>query len=318
MVHNTLILLFSDTSRNGKLHYCCHLCGKNLESLYHFRQHLATHGGFRYQVPCSQIESRLKCGNCAYLAVNDHDFKRHMEIHFNTRPYSCPYCGFSAYIPSGIKRHIKSNHPSKPLDVIKDNTSSHLIGENSLDRRVMLVEMDPKVKLNDILSMESEDFENLLKRHGVSVIDLNFILDEKFESVSKTLGLHEEFIEHAGHQSSDSVEDEETEGKGERVGEEEEDRNEEVEERKEEDAKEQANDESAVSNESTEKTATADDDIPEPMETETDTEFDAGDKDDSIAESVELKLSYEDISDEEISQAKTDSPYDDISDNDEI
>jgi hypothetical protein len=49
--------------------------------------------------------------------------------------------------------------------------------------------MEPKVKLVDILVMESEEFKKLLNDHNVCVIDLNYIPDEKFDAVSKTLGL---------------------------------------------------------------------------------------------------------------------------------
>ncbi|KAK3084223.1 hypothetical protein FSP39_010256 [Pinctada imbricata] len=150
----------TDGSHNGRLIYCCNYCTNELESLYHYRQHLATHGGFVHQVPGSQIESRLKCGYC------------------------------------------------KPIDVIKDQRSSCLIEENTPSRQVMLVEMDPKVRLNDILAIDAADFENLLTKHGVSVIDLNFILDEKFERVSKTLGLHEDVVEEKDDGLSDISEDE--------------------------------------------------------------------------------------------------------------
>ncbi|XP_048770231.2 uncharacterized protein LOC125676402 [Ostrea edulis] len=178
-----------DTSKDsGKLTYICNLCDHRAGGLYHFRQHLASHDGFQHLVPGTQIESRLKCGYCSYLAVDDNDFKTHMEYHFATRPFSCPYCTFSQYRASGITNHIRRTHPGKPIDVVKESDSSFLIGQE-LDAKAMIVNMEPKVKLMDILVMDSEEFKKLLNNSDVCVIDLNYIPDEKFDAVSKTLGL---------------------------------------------------------------------------------------------------------------------------------
>lgn len=182
-------LMITDTSKDsGKLTYICNLCDHRAGGLYHFRQHLASHDGFQHLVPGTQIESRLKCGYCSYLAVDDNDFKTHMEYHFATRPFSCPYCTFSQYRASGITNHIRRTHPGKPIDVVKESDSSFLIGQE-LDAKAMIVNMEPKVKLMDILVMDSEEFKKLLNNSDVCVIDLNYIPDEKFDAVSKTLGL---------------------------------------------------------------------------------------------------------------------------------
>ncbi|XP_061188786.1 uncharacterized protein LOC133196960 [Saccostrea echinata] len=176
---------FKDT---GKLMYNCNFCDHRASGLYHYRQHLATHDGFKYLVPGTQIESRLKCGYCSYLAVDDEDFNAHVDYHFATRPFSCPYCTFSQYTASAITNHIKRSHPGRPIDVVKESDSSCL-NSQEMETKAMLVNMEPKVKLADIFTMDPEEFEKLLNNCAVCVIDLNYIPDEKFDAVSKTLGL---------------------------------------------------------------------------------------------------------------------------------
>uniref|UniRef100_K1R039 RE1-silencing transcription factor n=1 Tax=Magallana gigas TaxID=29159 RepID=K1R039_MAGGI len=179
------------SKETGKLVYSCNYCNHKANGLYHYRQHLASHNGFKHLVPGTQIESRLKCGYCSYLAVDDDDFKSHMEYHFATRPFSCPYCNFSQYRASGITNHIKRSHPGKTVDVVKESDSSCHIG-HEFDAKAMIVDFEPNVKLTDIFAMDPEDFEKLLNKCEVCVIDLNYIPDEKFDAVSKTLGLENE------------------------------------------------------------------------------------------------------------------------------
>ncbi|XP_062588070.1 uncharacterized protein LOC134249737 [Saccostrea cucullata] len=179
---------FKDT---GKLMYNCNFCDHRASGLYHYRQHLATHDGFMHLVPGTQIESRLKCGYCSYLAVDDEDFNAHVDYHFATRPFSCPYCTFSQYTASAITNHIKRSHPGKEIDVVKESDSSCL-NSQEMETKAMLVNMEPKVKLTDIFAMNPEEFEKLLNDFSVCVIDLNYIPDEKFHAVSKTLGLENE------------------------------------------------------------------------------------------------------------------------------
>lgn len=187
-----MILFFPEASKEtGKLVYSCNYCNHKANGLYHYRQHLASHNGFKHLVPGTQIESRLKCGYCSYLAVDDDDFKSHMEYHFATRPFSCPYCNFSQYRASGITNHIKRSHPGKTADVVKESDSSCHIG-HEFDAKAMIVDFEPNVKLTDIFAMDPEDFEKLLNKCEVCVIDLNYIPDEKFDAVSKTLGLENE------------------------------------------------------------------------------------------------------------------------------
>lgn len=77
------------------------------------------------------------------------------------------------------------------VDVVKESDSSCHIGQE-FDAKAMLVDFEPKVKLMDIFAMDPEDFEKLLNKCEVCVIDLNYIPDEKFDAVSKTLGLENE------------------------------------------------------------------------------------------------------------------------------
>ncbi|KAJ8312643.1 LOW QUALITY PROTEIN: hypothetical protein KUTeg_010016 [Tegillarca granosa] len=178
----------------GKICYNCNFCSYTSSVFYHYRQHLATHGGFKWQSAGTIIESRLKCGMCAFLAINHEEFKNHMEEHLNTRPFVCPYCDFSVRV--SVKKHVVNKHPNKPVEALKNDRSGDLVvSEGGPKKSIKLVEMDPKVKLYDIFSMESEDFEQLLTDADVSVIDLQYIPDEKFDIVSKTLGFSADDIQ---------------------------------------------------------------------------------------------------------------------------
>lgn len=133
---------------------------------------------------------------CAFLAISHEEFKNHMENHLNTRPFVCPYCDFSAFSTSSVKKHVAYKHPDEPVEALKNNQSGDLVvSEGGPTKNIKLVEMDPKVKLYDIFSMESEDFEQLLTDADVSVIDLQYIPDEKFDIVSKTLGFSSDDIQ---------------------------------------------------------------------------------------------------------------------------
>lgn len=88
-------------------------------------------------------------------------------------------------------------HPNKKVEVLKDSSSSFLTGDGKV-RKTMLVNFEPKVKITDIFTMESELFENLLISANVNVIDLHSIPDDQFGNVSKLLGVN-------GDDASDSA-----------------------------------------------------------------------------------------------------------------
>lgn len=113
----------------------------------------------------------------------------HMEKHLNSRPFNCPYCPFSQYTQATVKYHIQNIHPDKKVEVVKDSSSSFLTGDGKVPK-VMLVNFEPNIKLNDIFAMDSEAFEDLLITSNVSVIDLHSIPDDQFGNVSKLLGVN--------------------------------------------------------------------------------------------------------------------------------
>lgn len=167
----------------------CHLCEYVTDVLYLYRQHLTFHTGFKYQIQGSTLESKNKCGYCGYISTSSKEFDMHMEKHLNSRPFNCPYCTFSQYTQATVKYHIQNIHPDKKVEVIKDSSSSFLTGDGKVPK-VMLVNMEPNIKLNDIFAMESEAFEDLLITSNVSVIDLHSIPDDQFGNVSKLLGVN--------------------------------------------------------------------------------------------------------------------------------
>lgn len=179
--------------------YACHLCEYNTEVLYLYRQHLTCHAGFTHQIQGTTLESKNKCGYCGYIATNSKEFDLHVERHLNSRPFNCPYCSYSQYVPGSVKNHIRKIHPGKNVKVIKDSSSSFLTGDGKASK-VLLVNLEPQLKLTDIFAMESEAFEDLLITSNVSVIDLHSIPDDQFGNVSKLLGVNGDG-EESGEQS---------------------------------------------------------------------------------------------------------------------
>ncbi|XP_069136052.1 uncharacterized protein [Argopecten irradians] len=173
----------------GIVQYSCHICSYSSQSLYHYRQHLAVHGGFKWLSAGTQLESRLKCGYCSYLAAGDKDFNAHMEKHLATRPFSCPYCDFSQYTQGKVKTHVAYAHPDKPVEVSRESGSSCLIDDTLQLDSVTLVQLDPRVKLVDFLTLGPADYEKLLIESNISVVDLDNIPDDRFSVVASNLGI---------------------------------------------------------------------------------------------------------------------------------
>ncbi|XP_033747545.1 LOW QUALITY PROTEIN: uncharacterized protein LOC117332661 [Pecten maximus] len=173
----------------GVIQYSCHICSYSSQSLYHYRQHLASHGGFKWVTAGTQLESRLKCGYCSYLAAGDKDFNTHMEKHLATRPFSCPYCDFSQYTQGKVKTHVAYAHPDKPVEVSRESGSSCLIDDTLQLDSVTLVQLDPAIKLVDILSLGASEYEKLLLGANISVVDFDNLSDDRFTAVASNLGI---------------------------------------------------------------------------------------------------------------------------------
>lgn len=114
-----------------------------------------------------------------------------MEYYFVICLFFCLYCNFLQYRVSGIINYIKCFYLGKVVDVVKESDSSCYIGYE-FDVKVMIVDFELNVKFMDIFVMDLEDFEKLLNKCEVCVIDLNYILDEKFDVVLKIFGLENE------------------------------------------------------------------------------------------------------------------------------
>ena len=128
------------------LKYFCNICDFRVTGLYLFRQHLAIHSEYTRLQKGSDI-SRLSCGYCSYMAIDDADFSVHIATHLDERPYKCGYCEFSGFTRSGIKSHQIFHHPDKE-ELISDNTPA--TGEMVKVKQTMLVNFDPQIKLQKI------------------------------------------------------------------------------------------------------------------------------------------------------------------------
>ena len=128
------------------LKYFCNICDFRVTGLYLFRQHLAIHSEYTCLQKGSDI-SRLSCGYCSYMAIDDADFSVHIATHLDERPYKCGYCEFSGFTRSGIKSHQIFHHPDKE-ELISDNTPA--TGEMVKVKQTMLVNFDPQIKLQKI------------------------------------------------------------------------------------------------------------------------------------------------------------------------
>ncbi|KAL3857667.1 hypothetical protein ACJMK2_012309 [Sinanodonta woodiana] len=137
-------------NKSTVLKYNCNICECTITGLYHFRQHLSQHSEFSYFTKGSEIESRLSCGYCSYMAIDDVDFSRHISSHLEERPFSCGYCDFSAYRASGIRQHHANAHSDEPEKVVSVMTSSAHMAELRPIKQIMLVDCDPKVTVEKI------------------------------------------------------------------------------------------------------------------------------------------------------------------------
>ena len=148
------------------LKYFCNVCDFAVIGLYHYRQHLATHEEFRYLRKGSDIESRLSCGYCSYMAIDDLDFSTHIASHLDERPYECGYCDYSSYQRKNILVHIAGCHPEEP-ELVLDNRDKMGSGGKLKVKQTLLVDFDPQIILKRIddrvPKMESERERGPLK-----------------------------------------------------------------------------------------------------------------------------------------------------------
>ena len=148
------------------LKYFCNICDFAVIGLYHYRQHLATHEEFCYLRKGSDIESRLSCGYCSYMAIDDLDFSTHIASHLDERPFECGYCDYSSYQRKNILVHITGCHPEEP-ELVLDNRDRMGNGGKLKVKQTLLVDFDPQVILkridDTVPKMESERERGPLK-----------------------------------------------------------------------------------------------------------------------------------------------------------
>ena len=148
------------------LKYFCNVCDFAVIGLYHYRQHLATHEEFRYLRKGSDIESRLSCGYCSYMAIDDLDFSTHIASHLDERPFECGYCDYSSYQRKNILVHIAGCHPGEP-ELVLDNRDKMGNGGKLKVKQTLLVDFDPQIILkridDTVPKMESERERGPLK-----------------------------------------------------------------------------------------------------------------------------------------------------------
>ena len=148
------------------LKYFCNVCDFAVIGLYHYRQHLATHEEFCYLRKGSDIESRLSCGYCSYMAIDDLDFSTHIASHLDERPFECGYCDYSSYQRKNILVHITGCHPEEP-ELVLDNRDKMGNGGKLKVKQTLLVDFDPQIILKRIddrvPKMESERERGPLK-----------------------------------------------------------------------------------------------------------------------------------------------------------
>lgn len=132
------------TKKMVTLKYFCNVCDFRITGLYHFRQHLAIHKEFTRLQKGSDIESRLSCGYCSYMATDDTDFSVHIANHLDERPFQCGYCEYSGYMKCVLQKHHASVHPGKEEMIFES------AGERIKGKQTMLVDFDPQIKLENI------------------------------------------------------------------------------------------------------------------------------------------------------------------------
>ena len=158
------------------LQYFCNVCNFSVTGLYHFRQHLATHKEFRYLRRGTDIESRLSCGYCSYMAVNDLDFSTHISSHLDERPYECGHCDYSSYQRKNIQVHLSGCHPDEP-EIIVDNRDKIREGGWLKVKQTLLVDFDPQVvlrRLDDKVLIASASNATQSERKPIQKLKISF------------------------------------------------------------------------------------------------------------------------------------------------
>ena len=152
--------------------------------MYHYRRHLAAHGTFRYLSPDISQTSALRCGCCNYFASDEKDFSKHVECHVSgQRPYQCGYCSYDAFNRCSVRSHHKSVHTGVEKIIDRSRSTKAISFETK-----PLVDIEPVVRLTDIMTVPTEEFGDLLLKHGVSTIDLSYIEDDKMFQILKLFG----------------------------------------------------------------------------------------------------------------------------------
>ncbi|KAK9879184.1 hypothetical protein WA026_004032 [Henosepilachna vigintioctopunctata] len=98
--------------------HMCEQCGKKFKQKYALTVHRKSHMHIRDFV----------CKQCDRAFTNNKDLKRHESIHLEIKMYSCGLCKMSFRRKDNLGRHIKTAHPDKKPEIIKNILE---ISENS-------------------------------------------------------------------------------------------------------------------------------------------------------------------------------------------
>nr|XP_042901465.1 zinc finger protein 883 [Parasteatoda tepidariorum] len=88
-----------------KIHFCTQ-CNYSTSYKSHMREHMTTHTGERpfeynqnvimssgFSEMKQQLDSIYSCPHCSYITKYKHNYKNHLNIHANQKPFQCSVCG---------------------------------------------------------------------------------------------------------------------------------------------------------------------------------------------------------------------------------
>ena len=104
----TDIYEFSQPIMNQKP-FSCTKCGELFETFSELESHASEH----------LSKTARKCQYCSYSTINNNEFMKHMDTHFNSENrYECPKCDFKTTTQYELFNHTMNVHP-----IENENTS---------------------------------------------------------------------------------------------------------------------------------------------------------------------------------------------------
>ena len=119
----------------------------------------------RFVPTLNETVLRFFCGLCPYAATNEAALSKHMMVAHssgNAVLLKCGFCSFSAFDDASFIEHARS-HTLGNASTHSDKPQAPKIDPNSK-------EMQPDVKLVDLLHLSQEELENLLVQNDIGGI----------------------------------------------------------------------------------------------------------------------------------------------------